>query len=131
MSDTQQIFQSDIFVRLSDLTPDERTFVIDAQKGILATRFQEAALNAEIARIRLQYAKDEVAYSQTMHERQLADAQEYHRPSHAHYIAVSFDEERGLFQVAYSEIRAYGDTPEAACRNFDQLWQDGHYRQTI
>ena len=152
MSDIHQSLRPEVFVRLDDLTPDEREFVVKMQNGILAARFQEATLDAETAlqrrnyveaaakeqtlerenaEIRLQAAKDLAARDAEAHKKQLADNLEYSRPSRTRYIAVSYDEERGKFVAAYSEIRATGNSPEEAFRNFDQLWLEGHYHDTL
>lgn len=151
----QPVYQSlrpEVFVRLDDLTPAERQFVVKMQNAILAARFREAALDVEVAEhrrayaeaaareqvteredaeLRLQAARDLAAREAEATRKQLADNLEYSRPSRTRYVTVSYDEERGKFVAAYSEIHATGYSPEEAFRNFDQLWLEGHYRDTL
>jgi len=148
----RQVIRSDIFVRLSDLTPAEREFVLKMQNGILAARFQEATLDAETAmhrrnyvetaakeqalerenaEIRLQAAKDLATREAEARQKQLANQLESKRPSRTYYVTMSYDEGRAKFVATCSEIRAYGNSPEEAFRNFDQLWLEGHYRDTL
>ena len=152
MPEDRQVIRSDIFVRLGDLTPAERDFVLTMQNGILAARFREATLDAETAEhrrnfveasakeqdiehqnaeLRLQAAKDLATREAEARQKQLADNLEYSRPSRTHYVTMSYDEERAKFVATCSEIRAFGNSPEEAFRNFDQLWLEGHYRDTL
>ena len=152
MQPVYQLLRPEIFVRLDDLTPAEREFVVKMQNGILAARFQEATLDVEVAEhrrayaeaaareqavekenaeLRLQAAKDLAAREAEAARKQLADNLEYSRPSRTRYVTVSYDGERGKFVATYSEIHATGNSPEEAFRNFDQLWLEGHYRDTL
>jgi len=152
MPDIHQSIRPEVFIRLDDLTPAEREFVVKMQNGILAARLQEAVLDAETAmhrrslmegsakeqalefedaKIRLQAAKDLAARDADAHNKELAETIEYSRPSRTRYVAVAYDEERAKFVAAYSEIHATGNSPEEALRNFDQLWLEGHYHDTL
>ena len=152
MPDIHQSLRPEVFVRLDDLTSAEREFVVKMQNGILAARLQEAVLDAETAthrrsyvdgaakeqalerenaEIRLQAAKDLAARDAEAHKKQLADNIEYSRPCRTHYVTMSYDEDRGKFVATCSEIHATGNSPEEAFRNFDQLWLEGHFHDTL
>ena len=152
MPDIHQTLRPEVFVRFNDLKRAEREFVVKMQNGILAARFREAMLDVETAEhrrnfvqasareqtlerqnaeIRLQAAKDLAAREAEARQKQFADDLEYARPSRTHYVTMSYDEERAKFVATCSEIRAYGNSPEEAFRNFDQLWLEGHYQDTL
>ena len=152
MPDIHQTLRPEVFVRLDDLTRAERKFVVKMQNGILAARFREAMLDVETAEhrrnvvqtsareqaleeqnaeIRLQAAKDLAAREAEARRKQLADNLECARPNRTNYVIMSYDEERAKFVATCSEIRAYGNSPEEAVKNFDQLWLEGHYQDTL
>ena len=124
------------------------------QNGILAARFREAgrwmwkpaehrrnfveastreqALERENAEIRLQAAKDLAAReAEARTEATSPTTSNTPGPAGPDYVTMSYDEERAKFVATCSEIRAYGNSPEEAFRNFDQLWLEGHYQDTL
>jgi hypothetical protein len=138
MSTAGQTVRSDLFVRLDDLSPDERKFILDAQNGILALRFQEAQADVTAAQHRCRYAEE--AVKEQTRKRESAEvylqatkdaAATGSRPSRSHYVAVTYDEDCGQFSAVFANLRAFGNSPEEACKHFDQLWVEGHYRETL
>jgi len=51
---------------------------------------------------------------------------EQQRPSRALWPEVFWEAHKEKWACEHSGVVAYGDSPEIACENFDQLWMFGH-----
>jgi hypothetical protein len=51
---------------------------------------------------------------------------EQQRPSRALWPEVFWEAHQEQWACEHSGVKAYGDSPEMACENFDRLWVFGH-----
>jgi len=105
-------------VLLNDLQhklADEMILEAEAKRKAAKEMYEKAKLERVQAEEMLAEYRHSIALNQTNR-----------RPSRDRYVEIEYHADQKLWSATHQGVTAYGDTPEMACDNFDQLWVYGY-----